>query len=131
MNPSVESLAARVRAMRMAALVSWFLLFGLLTAMSFTVTPPGSNPVTIWLLQTTPLLCFLPGLIQGTPRTHVWLCFLAMIYFTQGVLTTIRPAYLWWGIAETVLAVGLFIDALLYARWATDLEKARSGLSQK
>ncbi len=126
MTDPYDALRNRVQLSRRAAVASWLLLYAMLTLMSFQVTPAGSNPVTIWLFQTTPLLCFLPGLFRANPRTHLWLCFLSMIYFIQGVLTANRPAYLYWGLAEALLAIALFSAALLYARWATDLQKAQA-----
>ena len=118
-----QALRQRVGVMRIAAASSWGLLIALLAAMSFLATPEGSNPLAIGLFQTLPLLVFAPGVIAGNPRTHVWLCFVALLYFTQGVLTVTRPGYLLWGSAEIILAVSLFTDALLYARWSTDLRK--------
>ncbi len=123
MTGANHSLRRRVLAMRVAAASSWLLLILLLAAMSILATPAGTNVVAILLFQTLPLLIFAPGVIAGNPRTHVWLCFVALLYFTQGVLTVTRPGYLAWGAGEIFLAVSLFTDAFLYTRWSTDLRR--------
>lgn len=123
MTPELQSLRQRVRVMRVASASSWLLLILLLVAMSFLATPEGTNVFSILLFQTLPLLIFTPGMIAGNPRTHVWLCFVSLLYFTQGVLTVTRPGYLLWGGGEIALAISLFTDAFLYVRWSTDLRR--------
>ncbi len=123
MNDQRMVLDQRVRVMRMAAAMSWLGLIMLLAALSFLTTPAETNAWHILIFQTLPLLVFAPGLLAGSPRTHVWLCFVALLYFTQGVMMALQPSYRLWGVGEIVLAVSLFIDAFLYTRWSTDLQK--------
>jgi uncharacterized membrane protein len=71
----------------------------------------------LWLIQSLPLLLFLPGLLRGRWKTYLWLCFALLMYFlfamnrlfsTQGgVLDACRLAAI----------VALFAAATLFARW--------------
>jgi uncharacterized membrane protein len=69
---------------------------------------------TVWVL---PLLLFLPGLLRGAWKSHLWLCFVLMVYFTVTVSELFDPrreAADWLELAAIVV---LFVAAMMYARW--------------
>lgn len=112
-----QELNNRIRIMRYSVMVSWIGLVLLLTFSSWVMTPPGVRPLVIWLIQCGPLLVFLPGLWKGYIRAHLWLCFLILFYFIQGVLAAFRPDDLVIGVIQVVLTLDLFIAATFYCRW--------------
>jgi uncharacterized membrane protein len=74
-------------------------------------------PPVIWALRILPLLVFLPGLIRDRVRTHIWLCFVILLYFLTVVLRLFyNPAdpVAWVAMASIVTC---FVAAMLYARW--------------
>ncbi len=74
-------------------------------------------PPVIWALRTLPLLVFLPGLIRDRVRTHIWLCFVILLYFLTVVLRLFyNPAdpVAWVAMGSIVTC---FTAAMLYARW--------------
>ena len=67
----------------------------------------------LWL----PLLVFLPFIWLKQPRAHAWLCFVSLLYFTNGVTTAFVPGKAGLGLAQVLLTVTLFIAAMMYGRW--------------
>ncbi len=120
--PPQQALINRIRIMRYATIANWVGLLVYLTASSWLLQTENVRPVVTWSIQCIPLLLLLPGLIRGTVSTHLWACFMALVYFTQGVVAAFRPEMLVAGIIEVVLSLDLFVAAMLYARW----EGARS-----
>lgn len=77
-----------------------------------------NQPLSIsrWLIQTIPLLAFLPGLISNKLRAYQWLCFVILLYFISGVLNIFTPEKLISGIMLTLFCVLLFCFAIFYVR---------------
>ena len=114
----LESLARKTGLARRVTLASYGVFL-----FSFAVTAlmrPNMEPVAravIWMLQTLPLLLFLPGLLRSWWKTYLWLCFMLLLYFliimdslfsaSGGVLQG----------AQLLLLVVLFTAATLFARW--------------
>jgi uncharacterized membrane protein len=111
------------------ALSSWttrLLLLALILYFSlgtlWLAPPAKANPWVIWLVQTAPLLCFVPGILSGRPRTHAWLCFVILLYFTTGV-TTAMGGYPLQGGLLALLTTALFTSAMLFSRWKSQRYK--------
>lgn len=69
-------------------------------------------------VQLIPLLIFVPGLIHKIHhRTYSWICFVVLIYFTAYVVEIGSPLMQWTDIVSALLTVGLFISAMLAARF--------------
>lgn len=73
--------------------------------------------VVIWMIQVLPLLIFLPGMMRGSYKTYLWLCFALLIYFTVAVANVVHPRAGWLDVTEVILTLVLFIQAMLFARW--------------
>lgn len=71
----------------------------------------------LWLVQTLPLLIFIPGLWRGYHRIYSWLCFVVLLYFTWSITNLISPLAYWRDGVVVALSVTLFISAMLAARW--------------
>lgn len=71
----------------------------------------------LWVIWIGPLLVFLPGLLRGSWKTHLWLCFVVMVYFTVTVseLFDPQPSLADW--LELLLIVVIFVASMLFARW--------------
>lgn len=74
-----------------------------------------TTPV-IWLIQTAPLLIFARGLFTRRLRSHAWLSFVVLLYFTHGVLLAFDPARRGLGITESLLCVALFSSLVWFIR---------------
>jgi len=71
----------------------------------------------LWVVWIGPLLVFLPGLVRGTWKTYLWLCFILLIYFmvVVGNLFGPRAAVADW--LQLALICVLFTTAMFYSRW--------------
>jgi uncharacterized membrane protein len=70
----------------------------------------------VWLLQTVPLLIFLPGLRRGNARSYAWLSFVILLYFIHGVLLAFDAQRRVLGFIEVLLCVALFVYLILFIR---------------
>lgn len=82
------------------------------------LSPPEHFPVALaLLLLVTPLLFPLRGILHGRRYTFAWSCFLALLYFTHGVMEAYSSEvdrYL--GLLEVCLATLWFVAAMVYVR---------------
>ena len=120
-----NTLAKKVAISRAVTLFSYFGLILLLTAWHLILSPPEkANPYSIWAFQTVPLLMFYPVILRKHLRGHIWLCFFITVYFMHAVtiaMSAHSSASL--GLAETLLVAALFIGAMMFARWQSQLNK--------
>lgn len=103
---------------RWLTLLSYFGLLATLLA-GITIFPllEGSRLWVILSVLWLPLLAFLPAIITRNPRGHAWLCFVTLVYFTNGVTTFIVPGKAGLGALQALLALTLFTAAMMYGRW--------------
>ena len=101
-------------------------LLGLLIVWNVWLYPPTIFPVAVVLLvYIGPLLIPLRGLLHGRLYTHAWTHFLALFYFTVGVM--IAAANLeerWYAIAQVVLSIMLFMGSMLFVRYRAREQKS-------
>ncbi len=120
-----NTLAKKVAISRAVTLFSYFGLILLLTAWHLILSPPEkANPYSIWAFQTVPLLMFYPVILRKHLRGHIWLCFFITVYFMHAVtiaMSAHSSASL--ALAETLLVAALFIGAMMFARWQSQLNK--------
>jgi uncharacterized membrane protein len=77
----------------------------------------GNAPWIIWLAIVTPLLIFLPGMLQDQLRSYIWLCFVLLLYFMRLVVALFEAPDNPLSIVGMVAVVTLFISAMMYVRW--------------
>ena len=111
---------------RQAVLVSYVVLLALL-AWSGLAMEAGTNPLTPILIRGLPLILFLPSIVAKRPRGHVWLAFVSLLYFVQGVMVATLPGQGLLGIAVALAALGLFTGCMFYARFRSRQMKAGRG----
>ena len=108
-----------------------FLLLGSLVAMTglrqFFIEPlptPGVN--LVWfLMQLSPLLIPLPGLIRGTLRSTFTICITSLLYFIHGVLMAFDPNMMVFGGFEIAFSLGLCAVTALLVRNMREAEAAQ------
>lgn len=106
-----------MRPAQFAAIASLLGLIALGLAWELALAPirPGGS----WLaLKVLPLLLPLRGLLHGRRYTAQWTVFLALAYFTEGVVRAWSDRGVSQALAgvEVALAVALFVAATLHAR---------------
>tara|TARA_R110001592_G_scaffold24536_3_gene94443 strand:- start:13324 stop:13701 length:378 start_codon:yes stop_codon:yes gene_type:complete len=83
--------------------------------------PVGSPVVFILLIKLTPLLIILPGLAKDALRSHIWLCFIILFYFTQSVVESFLSSAAFTDIFITSLTVIIFLASMFYIKWERTL----------
>jgi uncharacterized membrane protein len=102
------------------SLLLYFTILGLLILTTFW--PDPVEGASVWVLLTVklvPLLILLPGLLKARGKTYQWLCFILMIYFTDGIMRAYLSGYDWPPTLMTVLTAGLFVMAIVRIRAVT------------
>ena len=99
-------------------LAGYFGTLALLTAWYGWLAPSARLPVALVLIiLLTPLLLPLRGLLHGRKYTFAWSCFLALLYFTHGVMEAYsddvtRPL----GLLEVTFSSIWFLGAMAYIK---------------
>ena len=74
-------------------------------------------PPIFWAAKLLPLLIFLPGVLGGRLRSHIWLCFVCLLYFIRLVEHLFADPHNPLNIAGMLAVVTLFNAAMLFVRW--------------
>jgi len=84
------------------------------------LSPPTRIPVIpVLIIIVAPLLIPLPGLLFRRTYTYQWSIFLALAYFTHGVVETFgAPADRGYAVLEIVLTLSWFLAAIVFVRTA-------------
>jgi len=100
------------------ALLGYFGLFILLLVWTVYLAPPTIFPVSIVLLfYVGPLLFPLRGLLHGKLYTHAWVHFMALFYFTIGVMVAAANAEeRYYALAQVAFSIMMFIGSMMYVR---------------
>ena len=81
------------RFLYLLTLTGYFGTLVILTAWYGWLAPAARLPVALVLIiLVTPLLLPLRGLLHGRKYTYAWSCFLALLYFTHGVVEAYSDA---------------------------------------
>lgn len=102
------------------SLLLYFVILGLLVLTTFWPDPvAGASTWVLLTIKLLPLLILLPGLIKKSSKTYQWLCFIIMIYFTDGVVRAYLTGYEWPPSLMAALTATLFVTAIIRIRAAT------------
>lgn len=73
----------------------------------------------LWaLVKCGPLLAVVPGLVRGSRRAAIWLCYVLCAYFLAAVLSALSQGpERWLGLLEVVVISTGFVAGLLAGRW--------------
>lgn len=121
---TLESKVKLARALTLIGYVGLLVLY----ALWFLLLQPAASdhPWVIWLIHTLPLAAFAPPIIRRSPRPHAWLCFILLLYFMESVLASLVPHSRWLGLTDAALVCTLFIGAMLFARWQSQLNRQQA-----
>ena len=67
-------------------------------------------------IQISPLLLFIKGLHISHPRSLIWLCFLSLVYFTQGVMNALSNIHSFFGWGVIIMSTLLFTSLAVSIR---------------
>lgn len=99
------------------ALIGYFGTLILIVAWYGWLSPPQLSPAIVVAVLGTPLLLPLRGLLHGRPYTYAWSLFLALGYFTHGVIELYStPSDRLYALAELALTVLWFGAGTMYVR---------------
>jgi len=113
-----RELEMKLKVSRLLTLLSYFGLLAILFAGLISYPPPEEARFAVILgVLWVPLLVFFPFIWMKQPRAHAWLCFVSLLYFTQGITTAFIPGKAGLGLVQALLALVLFTAAMLYGRW--------------
>lgn len=116
---SDSSLASKIKLNRTLSLVGYALILALLIVTTFQFPPPeGTSLALVLSIKLLPLLILLPGLLKGTLRPYIWLCFVLLLYFTQAVLYVTQTDWYWLYTLLGVLVILVFLTAMMYVHWS-------------
>lgn len=73
-------------------------------------------PVPIYAIALGPLCVFIPGILRGSIRTLIWVCFVLLMYFAVATYKLSGPQSGILEIIETILIVLLFVAATTNSR---------------
>lgn len=114
---TAEDIAPLTRRYRLSftLVLACLLLFMALFTLVNITSERGS--LTLWLVQSLPLLLFVPGLLKHYYRTYSWLCFVLLFYFTAFTVDAMSPLRDWADYLGVALSVVMFISAMMASRW--------------
>lgn len=113
-------LSERIALSRRATMVAYIAMILSLVASNISAT---SVNLAVLAFQVTPLLIFLPGLLKGNTRSHVWLGCLLLVYSTKFISDLVVSEGSLISVLQTLCGVLLFAAAMLYVRWQGQLRK--------
>jgi len=105
------------RKLHIALRINWFCYIGLLLLILVRNLFLEGGSISLWLVQTVPLLLVLPGLIKQRYRSYLWLCFILLLYITTSIVGVMMPTRDWQDGVMVVLSLILFFSAMMSSRW--------------
>ncbi|WP_444904285.1 DUF2069 domain-containing protein [Microbulbifer sp. CnH-101-E] len=105
------------RKLHIALRINWFCYIGLLVLFAVRNLFIEGGSLSLWLIQTVPLLLVLPGLIKQRYRSYLWLCFILLLYITTSIVDVMMPTRGWEDGVMMVLSLILFFSAMMSSRW--------------
>ncbi len=118
-----EVLDSRVRITHWLCRALLLVLIGAIALWTMMVTQTLLGGIVITLIKVFPLLCFIPAVFRGHPRTHAWLCFVLLVYFCFSVIYILSPNQQTMALLQSGLTLMLFTCAMLFARWKTQQQR--------
>lgn len=112
------TLSVKTVASRNAAVISYFLLLILMVVTTFySDIPEEASKSVVIAVKLLPLLLFLPGIIKNSPRTHIWLCFVVLIYFMQYSMTAYLHEWAIVPVVTTLVTMSVFTSSMMFVHW--------------
>jgi uncharacterized membrane protein len=120
------NLSHRLQLSRRITLLSYA---GLLAALitGWASKDPSVNNLGVLLIQTLPLLVFLPGLLRRNSMVLLWMSCVLLLYIIKAVLNVSLGIDVLFAALESTFSITLFTATMLFVRYSriTRLEQAR------
>lgn len=94
--------------------IAYATIIAILTAVNLT---EDTGSLIRWVVQCTPLLVVLPGLLMRRYRAYSWLCFITILYFVPSVVKTMSPQGDWMDPVMLVCTLIIFFGSAMCSRW--------------
>ncbi|WP_237058977.1 DUF2069 domain-containing protein [Microbulbifer sediminum] len=105
------------RKLKIGLRLNWICYIGLLALFVVWNLFLEGGSITLWVLQTMPLLLVLPGMLKQQYRSYLWLCFILLIYICASIVDVMMPGRGWQDGVLLVLSLTLFFSAMMTSRW--------------
>lgn len=109
------TLTKKIKYSQTVSLFSYLLLFVLLIVSALQTAAPKEAYQEMILSVT--LLLLLPGLLKGSVRAHIWLCFIILWYFTYAVIGVFLTTG---ALVESLTAAStviIFLSSMMNVNW--------------
>ena len=106
-----------VKSVHACSIVSYYSL--VLLFLAFNLYNLQTNLLIRFIIvgvQISPLLLFIKGLHISHPRSQIWLCFLSLVYFTQGVMNALSNIHSFFGWGVIIMSTLLFLSLAVSIR---------------
>jgi len=111
------NLTKRVQLSRRITLLSYAALLASLIT-SWVSKEPSTGNLDILLIQTVPLLVFLPGLLRGNSMIHLYMSCVLLLYITMAVTNLMQGKEPLFSGIETVASITLFFATMMFVRYS-------------
>jgi len=111
------TLTQRVQLSRRITLLSYAALLAVLIT-AWVADSPGMHNLDLLLIQTVPLLIFLPGLLRSNSIAHLWMSFVLLLYVIKAVLYFSLGINVIFSAIESVASITLFTSTMLFVRYS-------------
>ncbi len=103
---------------RNLAILSYFALLALLVITTFTTDiPEEASKLPILAVKLVPLLIFIKGILTNNTRSHQWLCFVVLLYFTGYSIQAYLSEWAIMPVIATLITMSVFICSMMFVHW--------------
>lgn len=114
------SLQQKVSISRRVTLFSYAALMASLVT-GWIADEPSLKNVGVLLIQTIPLLVFLPGILRGNSMAHLYMSCVLLLYIIMVVTNLMLGKNLLFSSIETVSSITLFTATMMFVRYSRQL----------
>jgi len=111
------NLTKRVQLSRRVTLLSYAALLAALIT-SWIAKEPSTGNLDVLLIQTVPLLVFLPGLLRGNSMVHLYMSCVLLLYITMAITNLMQGKDPLFSGIETVASITLFTATMMFVRYS-------------
>jgi len=111
------NLSKRVKISRLVTLTSYAALLASLIT-SWIAREPSLSTLDVLLIQTVPLLVFLPWLLRGNSMAHLYMSCVLLLYIIMAITNLMQGREPLFSGIETVASVTLFTATMMFVRYS-------------
>lgn len=111
------NLTKRVQLSRRVTLLSYGALLAALIT-SWVSKEPTTGNLDVLLIQTVPLLVFLPGLLRGNSMVHLYMSCVLLLYITMATTNLMQGKEPLFSSIESIASITLFAATMMFVRYS-------------